>query len=116
MEYVLIGLGGAFGSLTRYILGNLISKEIKSEYPLGTWIINITGAFLLGWVSSMGISKAHYSFFGIGFLGAYTTFSTFMQEDFFLWAGKQRRMAALYLLLSVGLGVLGYILGFQMGK
>lgn len=116
MTYILIGIGGAFGSLARYVLGKVISKSAKSVFPFGTFIINITGAILLGLVSSRGVSSNVYHLLADGFLGAYTTFSTFMYEGFNLFQGKRWLNACIYIVGSVILGILGYIVGFEAGR
>lgn len=111
MEYILLGIGGAFGSLTRYKLGNIISKRTKSKFPFGTFIINITGAFLLGVLTSSGISKNMSILLADGFMGAYTTFSTFMYEGFNLFQYRKKLNAFVYVILTLILGILGFYLG-----
>lgn len=111
MEYFLIGIGGAFGSIARYSLGDVISKRAKSKFPFGTFIINVTGAFLLGIVTSLDVNKNVLLFFADGFCGAYTTFSTFMYEGFNLFEDKKKLNAFIYILSSLILGVLGFVLG-----
>lgn len=111
MGYILIGIGGAFGSLTRYKLGDIISKRSKSKFPFGTFIINITGAFLLGVLTSSGVSKNMSLLLADGFMGAYTTFSTFMYEGFNLFQGKKKLNAFMYIFLTLILGVAGFYLG-----
>lgn len=115
MVYLLVGLGGAFGSLTRYSLGKLISKKTKGKFPYGTFIINVTGTFLLGAVSSIIGSSNWYFLLADGFLGAYTTFSTFMYEGFNLFAGNEKLNAFIYIFASLILGILGFILGYRIG-
>lgn len=111
MEYILLGIGGAFGSLTRYKLGDIISKKAKSKFPFGTFIINITGAFLLGVLTSSGINKNMSLLLADGFMGAYTTFSTFMYEGFNLFQGRKKLNAFVYVILTLILGILGFYLG-----
>ncbi|MCX7951401.1 MAG: fluoride efflux transporter CrcB, partial [Clostridiales bacterium] len=77
MQYLLVGIGGALGSLVRYNLGKIISSKFKNIFPVSIFIINITGAMLLGLVSSIGVKNNLYLLLADGFLGAYTTFSTF---------------------------------------
>lgn len=115
MAYLLVGLGGAFGSLARYRLGKLISIKINSRFPFGTFVINITGAFLLGVVSSKIGNTNWYLLLADGFLGAYTTFSTFMYEGFNLFIGKEMLNAFTYIFASLILGVLGFVLGSTIG-
>jgi CrcB protein len=116
MSYLVVGIGGTLGSLTRYILGKVISRRVKSKFPIGTFIINITGALLLGIVSSVGFKGNVYLLLADGFLGAYTTFSTFMYEGFNLFQGKEELNAFIYILGSLMMGVVGFILGTRLGR
>lgn len=88
MDYLLVGSGGILGSLLRYLLGKFISERSNTVFPIGTFVINITGALLLGIVTSFGNNNGIYLFFGTGFLCAYTTFSTFMYEGFNLFKDR----------------------------
>lgn len=111
MYYVIAGLGGFLGSITRYTLGKVISKKSNAVFPLGTFLINVSGAFLLGIVSNAGLSSNYYILFGDGFLGAYTTFSTFMYEGFNLFQESKKLNATAYISLTVVLGLIFYALG-----
>lgn len=115
MEYVLVGIGGAFGSITRYALGKYISGHTKSEFPRGTFIINITGALLLGILTEAQINKNLYVLLGDGFLGAYTTFSTFMYEGFNLFQDREKLNAFIYIIGSLFIGVVGFAIGMRIG-
>lgn len=116
MTYVLVAVGGAAGSLVRYSLGKFISEKSKHSFPIGTFIINITGATLLGIVSTIGVSSNMMLLLGDGFLGAYTTFSTFMYEGFNLFQEKEKLNAFIYILCSIILGLVGYWLGSKIGN
>lgn len=116
MEYLLVGLGGTFGSLARYSLGKYISQKSTWVFPIGTFLINITGAILLGVVSSRDLNSNYYLFLAEGFLGAYTTFSTFMYEGFNLFQDKKKRNAFVYILSSLFLGVIGFYIGFKAAQ
>ncbi|MDT8716201.1 fluoride efflux transporter CrcB [Clostridium sp. 19966] len=109
MGYIMIAFGGSCGSLTRFWLG----KQIKSKtwFPLATFIINITGAFLLGIVSSSNISHNLMLLLADGFLGAYTTFSTFMFEGFTLFKGSKLKNALIYIFSTVIIGIIGFYMG-----
>lgn len=115
-EYMLVGIGGAFGSVTRYLFGNYISRHTNSKFPFGTFVINITGALFLGILSGTQISKNMYTFFGDGFLGAYTTFSTFMYEGFNLFQGRKKLNAFIYIICSLFIGIAGFAIGLKIGK
>lgn len=111
MEYIIVGIGGALGSITRYRLGRTVSARFSGVFPLATFLINITGAILLGMVSNIGFSRNLYLLMADGFLGAYTTFSTFMYEGFNLFRDQEGKNAALYISGSLVLGIVGFLFG-----
>jgi CrcB protein len=116
MEYMLVGIGGTFGSITRYLLGKFISKHSKSKFPVGTFIINITGALLLGLLTGYEVISSNlYTLLGDGFLGAYTTFSTFMYEDFNLFQDRKKLNAFTYIISSIFIGVIVFVIGLRIG-
>jgi len=115
MDYILIALGGALGGTARYGLGKLISKRFKSVFPLATFCVNITGAVLFGlfFAANTGVSAS--LFFGEGFFGAYTTFSTFMYEGFCLLRSGEKISFIAYVIGAVITGVIGFYLGYIFG-
>lgn len=116
MDILFVGIGGAFGAVTRFGLGKLISQKSHSVFPVGTFIINISGAILLGVLTSINSTNNIYLLLGDGFLGAYTTFSTFMYEGFNLFQGNEKKNALTYILASLILGVIGFLIGFEIIK
>ncbi len=116
MEYILVGMGGIFGSITRYSIGKFTSKRCNGDFPVGTFIINITGAVLLGIISAKVVNNTLYSFLGDGILGGFTTFSTFMYEGFNLFKERKKLNAFTYMVLSVLLGVVFYGFGFNASR
>ncbi|MDR3584227.1 MAG: fluoride efflux transporter CrcB [Desulfosporosinus sp.] len=122
MESILvIAIGGALGAMSRYGLGFWISSKWNQGFPLGTFIINITGAFLLGFLNILFIEKLTISplwrlGIGVGFLGAYTTFSTFSYEVIMLLEGGSLLTAGLYTSLSVIVGFTGVALGVRLAR
>lgn len=115
MSYILVGIGGVLGSITRYKLGKFITLKSNENFPLGTFIINITGAFLLGVLTAINPDGMIYSLLGDGFLGAYTTFSTFMYEGFSLFRNNKIINAVIYIFISIIIGIGGYFLGYTLG-
>ncbi|RFU66140.1 fluoride efflux transporter CrcB [Bacillus sp. V59.32b] len=111
----LIGAGGAIGAAARFLIGGLM-RRAKGEFPLGTWVINISGSFLLGILAALHISNLLsewlWSFVGIGFCGAYTTFSTFGTETIALLEEKNYITAMVYVISSVVIGVLVAAFGY----
>ena len=112
MGLVFVGIGGAIGSLARYQLGRLISQRSGSSFPIGTFLINISGAILLGFLTGLDTPENIGLLLGDGFLGAYTTFSTFMYEGFQLFRGNRTLNALTYIAGSLIIGVLGFVLGY----
>jgi len=112
----LIGAGGAVGAAARYLLGEFIRKRGKGDFPLATWLINISGSFMLGVLAGLHTSNSlvewMWSFLGIGFCGAYTTFSTFGIETITLIEKKKYRLAIVYVISSVLTGVLSAAYGY----
>ena len=116
MEYLLVGVGGILGSLARYRLGRLVSERLKMIFPLGTFIINVSGALLLGVANGAGLGGGAYLILAEGFLGAYTTYSTFVYEGFSLFQDNEKANALIYIGSSLLLGIIGFIAGYAVGK
>lgn len=118
---LVIALGGALGALSRYGLGLWISSKWSQAFPLGTFIINISGAFLLGFLNILFVERLTMSpiwrlGIGIGFLGAFTTFSTFSYEVIMLIEGGSFLTAGLYTTLSIIIGFTGAALGVSLAR
>ena len=116
----MIGIGGSLGAAARYLLGNLIRKGTQKidPFPIGTWIINITGSFILGVLAQFHltnqISDWLWYFAGVGFCGAYTTFSTFGNETITLIQANKLKLAAIYVVTSIIFGVISAMIGFYI--
>lgn len=120
IKLLAIGLGGFIGALLRYWVSGWVYAYTQSDFPLGTLVVNIAGSFALGLV--MGLSE-HYIihphwkvFLTIGFLGAFTTFSTFSYETVMLWQLSSYVKAFLNIALSILLGFLALFLGLVLGR
>lgn len=113
----MIGLGGSLGAASRYLAANFMNrKRTQGDFPLGTWLINITGSFLLGILYKLHltneISDGVWFFVGTGFCGAYTTFSTFGYETITLLQTNKKMIAGLYVLTSVLISIVTAAIGF----
>jgi fluoride exporter len=108
----LIGFGGSLGAASRFLLGIYINrrKNVFFPFPIATWLINISGSLLLGLILKLHLSNqiAEWAWylFGIGFCGAYTTFSTFGFETLSLVQAKKGLLAAVYVITSITVGTL----------
>ena len=114
MNILLISIGGAFGAIARYKLGIMIMKHEKHTFPLGTFLINITGALLLGILCGLNVSGNFYLLLGDGFCGAFTTFSTFTVESVQLIRGKALKKSLLFIVLSVAVGLICFFAGYEI--
>src|SRR4051812_8548060 len=116
----LIGLGGSLGAAARFLIGGFIKNKVKSVhlFPMGTWVINITGSFLLGVMANLHlanqISDGVWFFGGVGFCGAYTTFSTFGYETITLLQANKIKVAIVYVTTSVIVGAVSATMGLMM--
>ena len=118
---LVVSLGGALGALSRYSLGVWISTKWNQGFPLHTFLINVFGAFLLGFLNILFIERLSINplwrlGIGVGFLGAFTTFSTFGFEVVSLLEGGSFFTAGLYTLLSIVVGFTGVALGVGLGR
>lgn len=116
MQHVLlIALGGSLGAVARYGLAQWIYQQTGTSFPWGTFIINITGSLAIGFLAELfetTLAPAGWrSFLTIGFLGAYTTFSTFSLESYNLLRDGELRLAAANILLSTLAGLVAVVIG-----
>ncbi|WHY74074.1 fluoride efflux transporter CrcB [Fictibacillus enclensis] len=113
---LLVAAGGFFGAVFRFGIGQWVKKHTVTAFPLATLFVNITGSFLLGWLTGMEPSDSIRLFFGIGFMGAFTTFSTLKLENIHFYRKKQWNVLILYLSLSYIVGILAALAGFVLGS
>jgi CrcB protein len=112
IQYLIIGAGGFIGAVTRYVVAGFIGQRWGRSFPLGTFTINVSGSFLIGLLMTLLTEKftanPHWRLLlVVGFLGAYTTFSTFEYETGKLMKDGEFLIAALNVGLSVFLGLVG---------
>ncbi|PEC21510.1 fluoride efflux transporter CrcB [Bacillus cereus] len=115
MEALLVATGGFFGAITRFAISNWFKERNKTSFPLATFLINITGAFLLGYIIGKGITTSWQLLLGTGFMGAFTTFSTFKLESIQLFNRKNYRVLLLYLSTTYIIGITFAFLGMKLG-
>jgi len=121
LKYLMIALGGCCGALARYLLANYVGNRLGTRFPYGTFVINITGSFAIGFfvtvlANRMALSRNLVYLIPIGFIGAYTTFSTFEFETLRLVQDGQVASAFLNVVGSVVVGFAMVWLGVVAGK
>ncbi|MBA2681752.1 MAG: fluoride efflux transporter CrcB [Ktedonobacteraceae bacterium] len=114
------GLAGALGALARYLLGRFVAERTGTSFPVGTLLINVTGAFVIGVLFALStrklLSPTLYVILATGFLGGYTTFSTMSWESVQLIRGGSARGSVVYLGSNVVLGFAGATVGLLIGR
>ncbi|WP_125707155.1 fluoride efflux transporter FluC [Lacticaseibacillus porcinae] len=115
MNLLMVGIGAGFGALLRYALTQL-GKIVWPTRPWMTMVINVTGAFVAGWVSVMGLPNHLHLLIATGLLGGYTTFSTLHVDTLGLINRKLWPQVFGYYVGTVILGVLAASLGIWLGR
>jgi CrcB protein len=125
-QYLVVGLGGALGSILRFGLGTLIDTSVSKGgqiFPWGTIVVNVTGCFIIGLFATLTGTEGRWlvpslvrPFVMIGILGGYTTFSSFTLQTLALWNDKQWGGAAANVVLSVVLCLVGVWLGAALAE
>ena len=113
--WIFVAVGGATGALARYWLSGWVASAFSGFFPLGTLVVNVLGSFLLGFgmqaMEAVPLSAEVRTMLTIGFLGAFTTFSTFSYETVALLRDGDWTRATLYTGLSFVLGLTAVIIG-----
>lgn len=119
MHYFWVAIGGILGANTRFLLSAWAAERYGTRLPIGTFLINLSGSFALGVVTTLiaerfdGNATASL-LIGTGFCGAYTTFSTFTFEALSLLQQGDLRSAGRYLAGSMAFGIAGALLGISL--
>ncbi|HWE11434.1 MAG TPA: fluoride efflux transporter CrcB [Solirubrobacteraceae bacterium] len=113
----LLGVGtlGGIGAIARFGLDGTVSERVRSTFPYGTFVVNLVGSFLLGILVGVTLDSAANALMGTGFIGAFTTFSTWLFETHRL--GEDRRLAVglVNIAVSLVLGVAAAWAGEHVG-
>ena len=106
---------GGVGAVLRFLVDRTVSGRIDSSFPYGTFVVNISGALLLGFLSGLALSPQLALLIGTAFVGSYTTFSTWMLETQRLSEERQVRPAVANIVMSLMVGVAAAALGMWIG-
>jgi CrcB protein len=117
----MVGIGGFVGAIARYWLGSYIGGKMGTRFPYGTFVINISGSFFIGLILTLLAERTHWNpnlryLIPIGFIGAYTTFSTFEYETLRTVQDGQIWIAFLNIRLSVVVGFAAVWAGVVAGR
>lgn len=125
MNLLLVALGGALGSVLRYLAGALVSRHAPLDFPYATLAVNVVGCFIIGLLVPAFIPHSPTAASGhlhaklllvTGLLGGFTTFSAFGLETYTLYRGGHPTLAALNIVASVALGLGAVALGVRFGR
>ena len=120
LKYIAVGVGGFLGAVARYALGVYIGSRYGVRFPLGTFVINVSGSFLIGLTLTLlarTTASAYWRYLiPIGFIGAYTTFSTFEYETLRAIQDGQVMTGLLNVGLSLVIGFIAVWVGASIGR
>ena len=121
MAILLVGIGGFFGAIARYLVDTWVTDRIGATFPWGTLMVNLSGAFILGLLFALSIERGvlppgiRAPIF-VGFIGAYTTFSTLALESWRLIEQGSYALGIANLAGSVALGLVAVVAGLLLGR
>ncbi|WP_205620386.1 fluoride efflux transporter CrcB [Arsukibacterium perlucidum] len=113
-------LAAAAGGMLRFAVANTVARFWGVQFPLGTLLVNSSGALVIGFIAALVLAKPDFSDWGlvisVGFLGSYTTVSSFSLQTVILWQSHHYRQALLNIGLSFGLCLSLVCAGFSLGN
>jgi CrcB protein len=122
MNIFLVGVGGAFGSIARYLMVAFVGRAFSDgSFPFGTLAVNVLGCFTIAFIGALAADKINLSadlrlFLFTGFLGGFTTFSAFGYETFYLLKTSHFFLAFLNITASLILGLGAVFVGYWLGR
>lgn len=118
-QFILVGFGGALGSIARWQLTGLVLKQsFDWRFPLGTFIVNVLGCLIIGLLAGLAVKFDYFTtdmrlLLFTGLMGGFTTFSSFGLETFYLLKRGEYLIASSNIVLSILVGMLALFLGFS---
>ena len=116
-----VAIGGAVGSVLRFLVSKIVQEKAGIEFPIGTFVVNVVGAFLIGiffayLVERVSVPASARAMFITGFLGGFTTFSTFSYESVNLLQEGEMAKLLLYVCGTNVVGIAMTLLGYNLGR
>lgn len=120
-KILLVGCGGFCGAIGRYLVSTVVYQWLGGAMPYGTLAVNVGGSFLLGLLARLSLdlhllSEKPMAFLGVGFLGAFTTFSTFSVQTLELLESGTPGKALFNIILNLSLSLIAAALGLSLGR
>jgi fluoride exporter len=120
-KYFLIAIGGALGSVMRYLVGSMVANRMGTRFYYGTFVVNMTACLIVGFSLTLlerraGVNAAWLFLIAVGFVGAYSTFSTFEWEAFTTLQTGAFLLTGIYVMLSFLLGLVAVWLGVLLAR
>lgn len=110
-----VGCVGGFGAIARLLLDGTVTMRVGRQFPYGTLLVNVTGAFILGLLVGVALDRDAYRIAGTGLIGAFTTFSTWALESHRLGEDGELALGTVNFTLSLILGVTAAWAGRKLG-
>jgi CrcB protein len=108
-------IGGSCGAVCRFAVSSVIKRLLSTEFPFATLLINAIGSFFIGLLMSAQLGDFHQLLLGTGFMGGFTTFSTFQYENISLLQKKSYLILSAYIISSFVLCIVLALLGLHLG-
>ncbi|OBF10713.1 fluoride efflux transporter CrcB [Mycobacterium sp. 852002-10029_SCH5224772] len=116
LVWVGVALIGGIGSVLRFVIDRAVAHRVSRAFPFGTLVVNVSGAALLGFLGGLALNRDAALLAGTAFVGAYTTFSTWMLETQRLGEERQLRAAFANIAVSVMLGEAAVFIGQRIAE
>ena len=118
-DILLVGTGSCLGGIARYAVSRVLHGAAAFSFPWGTFVVNVAGCLIIGVIYGMldrgfQLSSAMKLFLTVGFCGGFTTFSTFVHENYQLLQTSHILLTAVYIALSIACGILAVYVGYRL--
>jgi CrcB protein len=110
-----VGLAGGVGAISRFLIDGAVAQRVRGTFPLGTFVVNVSGAFVLGALVGATLGADAFRLVGGGLIGAYTTFSTWAFESHRLGEDGELRIGGLNFVISLVVGLVAAWAGRKLG-